>query len=156
MRRESNYQKVSTAWLFFQWAAVAAILSLLISALLFAVVWAPAKTFRRMKTIPLRAVLFPLLATLSIVIWLFLPAMIALIGTNQDMGTISGVSLTFFIGSMVFVALTTLSLHASFGPHSVKTGRFVRLHSRLVSLACAVALLHFLSHGWIGLRGWAY
>ena len=154
--RESSFQRVSAAWLFFQWLAVAAILSLLISALLFAVVWAPAKTFHRMKTIPLRAVLFPLLATLSIVVWLLLPAMIALIGADFAMGTVSGVSLTFFIGSLAFVALTALSLHASFGPRSVNAGRFVRLHGRLVSLACTVALIHFLSHGWIGLRGWAY
>ena len=156
VKRESNYQRVGGAWLFFQWAVAAATLLLLISALLFALVWVPAKTFHRMKTIPLPMVLAPLLATLSIVGWLLLPPLISLIGTNQDMGTISGVSLTFFIGSLGFVALTALSLVTSFGSHSAKAGRRVRLHSRLVSLACTVALFHFLSHGWIGLRGWAY
>ena len=154
--RNANYMRVRAAWLFFQWAAVATTLLLLISALLFALVWAPAKIFGRMKTIPLRTVLFPLLASFSLVVWFLLPVLIVLIGTDQDMGTISGVSLSFFIGSLVFVAFTALSLHASFRSYSVEAGRFVRLHSRLVSLACTVASLFFLSHGWIGLRGWAY
>ena len=154
--RNANYKRVGAAWLFFQWAVAATTLLLLISALLFALVWAPAKIFGRMKTIPLRTVLFPLLATLSIVVWFLLPILIVLIGTDQDMGSISGVSLSFFIGSLVFVALTALSLHASFRSYTVETGRFVRLHSRLVSLACTVVLLYFGSHGWIGLRMWAY
>lgn len=154
--RESNYRKVGAAWLFFQWAVAATTLLLLMSSLLFAAVWVPAKTFNRMATIPVLMALVQFLATLSVVAWLILPPLISLIGTNQDMGTISGVSLTFFIGSLAFVALTALSLHTSFGSRSAKAGRRVRWHSRLVSLACTVALLHFLSHGWIGLRGWAY
>ena len=154
--RNANYRRVGAAWLFLQWAVAATTLMLLISALLFALVWAPAKIFGRMKTIPLRTVLFPLLASSSLVVWFLLPVLIVLIGTDQDMGTISGVSLSFFIGSLVFLALTALSLHASFRSYSVETGRFVRLHSRLVSLACFVASLYLWSHGWIGLRGWAY
>ena len=151
--REGNYERVSTAWLFFRRAVAATTLLLLISALCFALLWAPAKIFGRMKTIPLGTVLFPLLATLSIVVWFFLPVEVA---PARDLGTISGWSLTWFIGSMVFVALTALSLHTSFRSHPVKTGRFVRLHSRLVSLACTVALLYCWSNGWIGLRMWAY
>ena len=151
--REGNYERVSTAWLFFQWAVAATTLLLLISALPFALLWAPAKIFGRMKTIPLGTVLFPLLAILSIVVWFLLPGEFA---PSRDLGTISGWSLTWFIGSLVFVALTALSLHASFRSYSVETGRFVRLHSRLVSLACTVALLYCWSSGWIGLRTWAY
>ena len=154
--RNANYNRVRAVWLFFQWAVAAATLLLLISAPFFALVWTPAKIFGRMRTIPLWTVLFPLLATLSIVVWFLLPVLIFLIGTDQDMGTMSGTSLSFFIGSLVFVALTALSLHASFRSYSVETGRFVRLHSRVVSLACAVAALYLWSHGWIGLRGWAY
>ena len=74
----------------------------------------------------------------------------------QDLGTLSGASLTIFVGSLVFAALTALSLHASFRSYPVKTSRLVRLDSRLVSLACTVALLYLWSHGWIGLRTWAY
>ena len=128
-------------------------LLLLISALSFALLWVPAKIFGRMKTIPLGTVLVPLLATLSIVVWFLLPGQFA---PALDLGTISGWSLTWFTGSLVFVALTSLSLHTSFRSYSVETGRFVRLHSRLVSLACTVAVLYSWSNGWIGLRMWAY
>ena len=54
------------------------------------------------------------------------------------------------------VALTALSLHASFRSYPVRRGRLVRLHGKLVSLACTVALLYLWSNGWIGLRTWAY
>ena len=146
-----NDKKVSAAWPSFQFAVAATTLLLLISALLFAPVWAPAKIFGRMKTTPLQT----LLAALSIIVSFILP--FALISdVVQDLGTISGVSLTIFIGSLVFVALTALSLHASFRSYPVKTGRFVRLHGKLVSLACTVALLYLWSNGLIGLRTWAY
>ena len=97
--------------------------------------------------------LVPLLATLSIVVWFLLPGQFA---PARDLGTISGWSLTWFTGSLVFVALTALSLHTSFRSYSVETGRFVRLHNRLVSLACTVVVLYCWSNGWIGLRMWAY
>ena len=106
-----------------------------------------------MKTIPLRVVLFPPLATLSIVVWFLLPGLYA---PARDLGTISAWSLTWFLGSLVFAALTALSLLASFGRDSVEAGLLVRLHSRLASLACAAALVYSWSSGWIGLRTWAY
>ena len=46
----------------------------MISAPLFTLVWAPARTLGRMKTLPLRIVLVPLLATLSSVVWFVPPA----------------------------------------------------------------------------------
>ena len=52
VRRNANYKRVRAAWLFFQWTAAATTLLLLISALLFALVRAPAKLFGRMKKIP--------------------------------------------------------------------------------------------------------
>ena len=151
--RDGNYMKVGTAWLRFQQAVAATTVLLLISAPLFALVWAPARTLGRMKTLPLRIALFPLLATLSIVVWFFLPVQFA---SARDLGTVSGWSLTWFIGSIAFVLLTALSLHASFRRYPVGVGRLVRLHSRLVGLACTVAVLYAWNAGWIGLRMWAY
>ena len=153
-----NYARVGAAWPFFQFAVAGTTLALLISALLFAPVWALVKVVGGMKTIPLRMLLFPLLATLSIFVSFVLP--FALISdVVQDLGALSGASLTLFIGSLVFAALTGLSLHASFRSYPVRTGgfgRFGRLHGQLVSLACTVTLIYLWSHGWIGLRTWAY
>ena len=128
---------------------------LLISALLFAPVWALAKIFGRMKTTPLQTLLFPLLAAVSIFVSFVVPIALSS-DLIQDLGTISGASVTIFIGSLVFVALTGLSLHASFRSYPVKTGGFVRLHGKLVSLACTVTLLYLWGNGWIALRTWAY
>ena len=160
-------KKVSAGWLFFQFAVAAMTLLLLVSALLFALLWGPAKIIGRMKSIPLQTVLFPLLATLSISVLFPLLATLSIVvsfvlplalSTDlvEDLGSISGASLTIFIGSLVFVALTALSLHASFRSHTVQTGWLVRLHGRLVSVACTVALVYLWSNGLIGLRMWAY
>ena len=150
-----NYERVNAVWLYFQRAVAAATLLLLLSAPLFALVWVPARLFGRMKTTPLATVLLPLLATLSIVVSFALPPALSS-DPIQDLGTVSGVSLAIFIGSLVFAALTMLSLRHSFGSSSVETGRFVRWHCRLVSLACSIALLYVWAHGLIGLRTWAY
>lgn len=151
--REGSFRRVARGWLMLQRGVAAATLLLSISAVLFALVWVPAKAFGRMKKVPLRVVVFPPLATLSIVVWFFLPGQFA---SNQDLGTISPWSFTWFLGSLVFAALTALGLFASFGRDSVEAGRLVRLHSRVASLACAAALVYCWSCGWIGLRMWAY
>ena len=150
-----NAKRVGAGWLLFQFAVAATTLLLLLSALLFAPVWASAKIFGLMKTTPVRTLLFPLLATLSIAGSFVLPFALSS-DLLQDLATGSGTSLAIFIGSLVFVALTALSLHASFRSHAVETGRFARLHGRLVSLACTVVLLYLWSEGLIGLRTWAY
>ena len=150
-----NSRKVGGAWLLFRFAVAATTLSLLISALLFAPVWALVKVLGGMQAIPLPTLLFPLLAALSIIVSFVLP--FALISDAvQDLGTFSGVSLTIFLGSLVFAALTVLSLHATFRSYAVKTSRLVRLHGQLVSLACTVTLVYLWSNGLIGLRMWAY
>lgn len=151
--RDGNYMRVGTARMRFQQAVTVTTFLLLLSAPLFALAWAPARIFGRMRTIPLRTVLYPLLATLSIVVWFFLPGQFA---SARDLGTVSGWSLTWFIGSLAFAALTALSLFVSFHRNSMEGGRLVRLHSRLVSLACTVVLLYAWNAGWIGLRTWAY
>ena len=151
--RDGNYLRVGTAWLRIEQAVALTTFLLLFSAPMFALVWAPARIFGRMKTVPLRTVLYPLLATLSIVVWFFLPGQFA---SALDLGTVSGWSLAWFIGSIAFVLLTALSLHASFRRTPDSGGWPVKLHSRLVSLACTITLLYAWHAGWIGLRTWAY
>ena len=150
-----NYRKVSGAWLIFQFAVAATTLALLLSALFLAPVWALVKVLGGLRTVPLPTLLFPFLAAFSLVVSFVLP-FVLISDMVQDLGTLSGASLTIFVGSLVFAALTGLSLHASFRSYPVRTSRLVRLDAQLVSLACSVALLYLWSHGWIGLRTWAY
>lgn len=153
----SNHRRVSAAWPYFQFAAAATTLVLLISAPLFALVWVPARILGRMKTVPLRTLLLPLLATLAVAV-AFMSFLLpfTLGGSSATLGTFSGMSLAIFLGSLLFVVLTVLSLYATFRPSAADTGRFVRLHGRLVSVACTVALVFLWTHGLIGLRTWAY
>ena len=150
-----NYEKVSGAGLIFQFTVAATTLVLLLSAVFLAPVWALVKVLGGMRTVPLPMLLFPFLAALSLVVSFVLP-FVLISDAVQDLGTLSGASLTIFVGSLVFAALTALSLHASFRSYPVRTSRLVRLDAQLVSLACTVALLYLWSNGWIGLRTWVY
>lgn len=150
-----NYEKVGGAWLILQFAVAATTLVLLLSAVFLAPVWALVKVLGGMQTVPLPMLLFPFLAALSLVVSLILP-FVLISDVVQDLGTLSGASLTIFVGSLMFAALTALSLHAAFRSYPVKTSRLARLDAQLVSLACTVALLYLWNNGLIGLRTWAY
>jgi CubicO group peptidase (beta-lactamase class C family) len=150
-----NYEKVSGAGLIFQLAVAATTLVLLLSAVFLAPVWALVKVLGGMQTVPLPTLLFPFLAALSLVVSCVLP-FVLISDAVQDLGTLSGASLTIFVGSLVFAALTVLSLLAAFRSYPVKTSRLARLDAQLVSLACTVALIYLWSNGLIGLRTWAY
>jgi fumarate reductase subunit D len=150
-----NNEKVSGFWIFFQFAAAIVTILLLLSALLFALAWVPAKAFGKMKAIPLRTVLFPLLATLSLFASLVLPMMLSS-DMIADFGKMSAVSLTIFLGTLVFAGLTLFSLYTSYRSYSTEMSGFVRVHSVLVTLACTSALLYVWNCGLIGLRTWAY
>jgi len=150
-----NNKKVSGFWVFFQFAAAIVTLLLLLSAVLYGIVWVPLKTFGRLKSVPLRTVLFPLLATLSLVASTVLP-MMASSDMIADLGTMSAVSLTIYLGSLLFAGLTLFSLYTSYQSYSTKMSGFVRVHSVLVTLACATAVLYLWNCGLIGLRTWAY
>lgn len=89
--RDGSFKKVARGWLLFQQGAAATTALLLISTVLFALVCVPAKLFGRMETLRLRAVVFPPLATLSIVVWFYLPAQYA---STQALGNVSVWSLT--------------------------------------------------------------
>jgi len=150
-----NNKKVSAFWVFFQLAGAMITLLLMLSAVLFALVWVPLKSLGRFKTIPLREVLVPLLATLSPLAAFVLPVMLSS-DMTQDLGTFTGFSLAIYLGSLVFAALTAYSLYTSYRAYSVEMSRFVRLHSVLVSLACVVLLSYAWANDLIGLRTWAY
>jgi len=150
-----NNEQVSAFSIFFQIGTLIATVLLLASSVLFAVVWVPLKVFGKLKRVPLSTVLFPLLATLSLLVAFVLPMMMSS-DMVADLGNRSGVSLTIYIGSLVFAALTVFSLVTSFRSYSVDMSGLARVHSVLVSLACTVALLYLWSNDLIGLRTWMY
>ncbi|MCP4901721.1 MAG: serine hydrolase [bacterium] len=150
-----NYKKTPGFWIFLQVAAAISSFLLMLSAVLFALVWAPAKAFGKLKSIPLQAVLIPLLASLSPFASLVLP-MVVSSDLISDLGNLSPVSLTIYLGTLVFTALTIFSFYTSLRAYSPKLGRFVRAHAILVTLACTIALIYLWSYDIIGLKTWAY
>ena len=70
------------------------------------------------------------------------------------LGNRTAASMTVFLGSLVFAALTFYSLFTSV---RVRHGRkCVRNHSAAVALACLATLFYLAAHGIIGIRTWLY
>ncbi len=150
-----NVQKVSGLLrVYFNLVGAGATLALLISSLLFALVWVPAKAFGKFKAMPLKPVLVPLLAILSLVAAILLPALLSS-SLVDDLGNLTVLSLTLFVGTVLFALLSLLSLFTTFRSRAVAMGRTVRVHTFLVTLACATTLVYLWTSGWIGLRTWA-
>jgi CubicO group peptidase (beta-lactamase class C family) len=150
-----NMKQISAFWAWFQPVIAALSVLLMLSAILFAIVWIPAKLFGKLKSIPLRIVLLPFLASLSLFAAFGLPILIASNITN-DLGIVSPVSLTIFAGTLVFAALTVLLLFRMVRRSGPPAGRFVRIHSSLVTMACTITMIYLWSNDILGIRLWAY
>jgi uncharacterized membrane protein len=99
--------------------------------------------------------LLPFLASLSLFAAFGLPILIASNITN-DLGIVSPVSLTIFAGTLVFAALTVLLLFRMVRRSGPPAGRFVRIHSSLVTMACTITMIYLWSNDILGIRLWAY
>jgi len=151
----SSKRKISALRLFSQFAIALVTLLLMLSSVLFALVWMPLKAFGRLKAVHPRTMLAPLLATLCLVVAFILPLMLSS-DLIQDLGSLTGWSLTVYIGSLAFVAATAFSLYTVYRSRSIEMSGIARCHAVFVSLACAVALAYVWTHGLIGLRTWEY
>jgi CubicO group peptidase (beta-lactamase class C family) len=148
-----NFIKTPGAWVMFQMAAAAIALMLMLSSILFALVWLPARVFGKMRTLPVKPVLVPLLAVLALLAAVPLPFMVSsdVVGA---MGNRTAASMTAFMGTLVFAALTFYSLFTSVRARHGR--RWLRIHSAAVALACLATLFYLAAHGIIGIRTWLY
>ena len=149
----TNARKVSGFWVYLKLATAALTVLLMLSSVLFALVWVPLKAFGRLQRVPLRIVLMPLLATLSGLAAFVVPLML-ISDMVHDLGTRTGISLAIFVGSLVFAVLTVWSLVTAYRAYSADVSRLARLHGTLVSLACLVTVIYLGGHGLIGVRTW--
>jgi len=150
-----NYRKVPGLWIAFQLAATLMSIILMVTSLVFAFLWVPLKILGKMpEATYLRLRAFPLLAVLSLIAGL-MPFAISS-NLTADFGAMSGMSILVFFGTLLFAVFTLLSLHAAFRSFSIKMNGAIRIHSVLVTLACATVLLYLWSCGMIGIRTWAY
>jgi CubicO group peptidase (beta-lactamase class C family) len=148
-----NVRQISGFWAWFQPIAAALVVLTMLSTILFALVWVPAKAFGKMKSIPLGSVLPQLLAPLALFATLTSPMWLGGFSPN-DMGVMSTASLTLFLGTLLFAALTLYLLFIWFRSSGAAGGK-IRTYSVLVTLACTVTMIYLWNNDILGIRLWA-
>jgi len=73
----------------------------------------------------------------------------------QDLGAINFWTLTIYAGTILFALLSLFGLWLAVRVPRGEIGRAVRIHSLLVSLACATLTVFMASWHLLGLRIWA-
>jgi CubicO group peptidase (beta-lactamase class C family) len=157
-----NYKRVSSFWVYFQFGIAIFSLLLMISSLIFALVWIPRKLLGKMKDVKfLRARIFSFLAVLFFFAT-YIPLLIGSLGMDMDkemmmkLGTFTIQSFAIFIFSLCFVIFSLLGLIFSLQSFRVKMNKVARIHSILVSVANVIVVIYLWYNGVIGIQTWSY
>jgi len=157
-----NYKKVSAFWVFFQLGIVIFSLLLMISSILFALVWIPRKLLGKMREVKfLRARIFSFLAVLFFFAT-YIPLLISSLGMDMDkemmmkLGAFTIHSFLIFIFSICFAIFSLLGLIFSLQAFWVKMNKVARIHSLLVSLANVIVVIYLWYNNVIGIQTWSY
>jgi hypothetical protein len=132
---------------------LAGCLVLMLSSVLFALVWVPRKAFGRMRDVPHLSVrVVPLAAVLSIA------AAVAVISRTSitDMATVNWMTVSYCVLTWLFAVLSLGALALARASFRWKMNRVARVHSLLVSVACMGICVYLAYWDMIGLRLWAY
>ena len=151
---EGHVRKISAPWAWFQPIAAGLALLLMVSSLLFGLVWLVARLFRRMKSVPGSLVLPQFLATLSLFGGLTLT--VVTLSTFHDLLRVSVTTLSLFLGTTLFALLSLYLAFRLIRPMPVEAGPVLRNWFRLVSVACIGMTIFLVSEDLVGLRLWSY
>ena len=148
----SYAERVSPVWPYTRVALLVSCAVLMLSSVVFAVIWIVLKLIGKMKGVGHLAVRWvPLLAVLCLVAIPFLFK-----GLNGSaIGTLNARTAGIFLATILFPVLSVLGLWLALRVPKAEIHRGVHAHSLLVSLACCVAAAFLASWGLIGLRLWA-
>jgi CubicO group peptidase (beta-lactamase class C family) len=146
---------VKTGWLsaYLPMLLFFAALALMLSSLLFALVWGLRKLIGHMAGVrhwSLR--ILPLAASVACFVMVGSVASIAPI----ELGVINAKTLMFFGCSLLFAALSVAALVQAVRSYKWDVNRWMRWHSTAVAVACAGTTLLFAAWGMIGLRLWNF
>jgi hypothetical protein len=149
-----TYKKVSALRIWGQAAVIGAILLILFSSVVFALVWRVLKWFGKPYNRGPRSVR---LLRLSSIIFFAIFFGLFVIGRNDmwALGTRSWISVGIFLSSIAFPLTAAASLYAVFRTRSAIMNRIAYWQSVLVAMAVAAIALYFGYWGLIGLRLWA-
>ena len=145
------FVKTSPIWPMTRLVLVLGALFVMLTSVVFAIIWIPRKVFGRMKGAPHLAVrILPLLATISLL------AAFAMVLTSAPvyLARPGLASITFFIGTIAFAILSIAGLALALTSMRWRMSRGVQIHSLLVATAC-VGLTSYLAY-WhqLGVRLW--
>jgi CubicO group peptidase (beta-lactamase class C family) len=143
------------AWL--RWGVAAAVLSLMLSSLVFALVWIPRRLFGGLRGAPHLSVRYlPLVSVLLLV-----AVVVVFMTASADdvlgrLGNPTPWSISLWLLTWLFMLVTVVALVQALRGVRWRMNRGAYLHSLLVALANGLAAAYFLYYGVIGLRTWAY
>ncbi|HEY3643975.1 MAG TPA: serine hydrolase domain-containing protein [Gammaproteobacteria bacterium] len=146
---------VKTGWLsaYLPMLLFLAALALMLSSLLFALVWGFRKLVGHMAGVKHWSLrMLPLLASLSFFAMLGSVVSIAPI----ELGLANAKTVSFFICSLLFAALSLAALVQALRSYRWEVNRWMRWHSTAVAVACFGVTLLFAAWGMIGLRLWSF
>ncbi len=144
-------ERSSLAWLYFRWGVLLLCLLLLVSSLLYALVWPLQWLFGGLKGVRHISVrLVPLLAIVCLVVACF-----SAVKSIEQIGRLNLWSLLVFLGTSLFAVLSLLGLWLAVRAPREEIRPAVRIHSLLVSLACCTLTVFLASWHLLALRLWA-
>ena len=147
----SCFERTDPTWPVIRLLLIAAALVLMVSSMLFALVWVPRKLLGRMKGVGhLELRLIPLLAVFT-----WIPMVIA--SWNVSVLQLSGPtinSITLTIGTIVFAVLSLLSMIFAMRSFRYEMNRAAKIHSILVACSCFGITWYLGYWGLIGARIW--
>ena len=153
---QSNKNLIKSSFLS-TWAPITlAIFSLviLISFVLFALLWVPGKLLGKFKSISLRAIYPQLAASLSFFGLFIIPAIIT--SSPKDFISVTPATLTIFTLSLSFAFFTSFSVYRQIIDIKEVGKLKVKPYDFMVTLSCSIIFIYFLRCGLIGMRLWAY
>ncbi|MGH7949932.1 MAG: serine hydrolase domain-containing protein [Candidatus Binataceae bacterium] len=146
------FVKKSPVWPITRLALLLGAATLMLSSVLFALIWIPRKMFGRMRGVKHLSVrLVPLLATIALLLFIALP----MNGSPIVLAQPNAITIATFAASIAFAVLSILALVLAVRSFRWEMNRFTRIHSCLVAAACFGLTWYFAYWGMIGFRTWA-
>ena len=144
-------ERESILWVYGKILLLCLCFALLLSAVLFALVWLVLWAIGKLKDVKHLSVrTVPLAATLVLAAVMF-----SMTKIFEDVGQVNIWSVTIFAGTILFALLSLFGLWLAARVPRTEIHNGVRIHSLLVALACCALTAFFASWHLIGLRLWA-
>ncbi|MDH4156174.1 MAG: beta-lactamase family protein [candidate division Zixibacteria bacterium] len=153
----SYYEKTSVWVVYLHRVLVLAAVLIMLSSIIYSLFGVPAHIYKKLKhknkrSKYIRMRVIPLLAVLSLILG------VVNIGdqTILELGMVTPLNIIFFVSTLVFAGLSTLSLLTTFRSFFKPVRMSARVYAVLLSLSCFGFTVYLSYWGVIGLRLWAY